>query len=83
MANKFNVTSSYKTYASADVELPEGKIFADIEAHEVRWGTFKYKLRGDDKWYEVELNCDHMEIDWKRPDWTEIINENDELLYEE
>jgi hypothetical protein len=54
------------------VELPPGKTWADVEDWYVKWDTFHFKIKGEDKYREESLHSSTDNVDWKRPSYVSI-----------
>ncbi len=72
------VEREYTFWGSDDIELPAGKTFYDIASYYIKWETFFYQLRGEEKFREVPLHCDPSEMDMKYPRSVEIADVTDE-----
>ena len=65
---KITIAASYHTGAESTIELPDGKVWGDVEDWYVKWDTLHFKFKGEDDWREKSLNsCSTDSTDWKRP----------------
>ncbi len=63
------ISAQYYAGTEAQVELPEGKTWDDIESFYVKWDCFHVKLVGEPEWQERALNTagGAEVVDYKRP----------------
>ena len=65
---KVTVSASYYTGAESTIELPDGKVWEDVEHWNVKWDTLHFKFKDEETWREKSLNSDSTDsTDWKRP----------------
>jgi hypothetical protein len=64
---------------NTEVDLPEGKTWADVAEWYVKWATLHYRLEGSEDWAEAELGTD---FDWdlKRPSFVEVLELDEDGL---
>lgn len=64
----YTIAATYYAGTEANVTLPDGKTWDDVEFWYVKWDTIHIKFRGSEEYFDAELNSDGMDsIDWKRP----------------
>lgn len=68
----YQITATYCAGTSANVELPDGMTWDDVEYFYVRWDVLHIQWKSGGDW-EYELGSDALDcIDWKRPQSTEV-----------
>ena len=72
----YNISCTYYASDSAYINLPMFKTWDDIESWHVKWGTFHYKLKGEEDWREWPVSGDIEIGDQKNPVSVSIYDED-------
>jgi len=82
--SKVRIDLTFSCDVTADVELPEGKNWEDVEDFQIKWDVLKIKFKDSNVYREIELDSKPIGItDWKRPAAVEIyeLGENGEVKF--
>lgn len=81
MSHTYAIAAAYTTCATGNVTFPEGKTWADVDDHYVKWDTLHVRFKGETDWEEYPLDSDESDgTDWKRPHSYTVL-ETDEYGY--
>jgi hypothetical protein len=83
---KVTVEASYNISFTGEVELPEGKTWADVEEYSVNLSSLRVKFYDDPTWHEFNYEREEKanDIDYSRPMHIVIFDEEGlELAKEE
>lgn len=75
----YNIAATYYAGASANIELPEGKTWADVKHWYIKWDTLFIQWENSREYQGFDLNSDTEDVvDWKRPTSASIYEVNGE-----
>lgn len=75
----YNIDATYYAGTNANVELPEGKTWADVKDWYIKWDVLHIQWELNGEYQEFELRSDSTDcIDWKRPTSASICEVNEE-----
>lgn len=72
MSQTIRLNLSYTAYTSADVTLPDGLAWEDVERWWVKWDELHLMRRGATEPEVVLLDISKFDPDLKRPTWAEV-----------
>ena len=66
MTTTYTLDQELHCSTSGKFSLPEGKTWADVQSHYIKWDDIHVEIDGN--WHEIPLESDSdVDIDWKRP----------------
>jgi hypothetical protein len=82
---KVTVEGSYNISFTGQVELPEGKTWADVEDYSVHWSSLRVKFNDDPTWHEFNYEDEERtnDVDYSRPVHIVILDEEGQELAKE
>lgn len=65
---RYEIETTLMASTQGTVELPEGKVWEDIEMWYVKWDTLFFQFKGENVINELEIRSYAEDVvDWKRP----------------